>query len=77
MPSGGSAVEFVDTHGTVFAVSWQAPIMPDLSVLLGHYKVRLDAAQQASHTMRSPRRLQANNGDWVIVSTGHLRAFQG
>lgn len=77
LPAGGSAVEFVDAGGNVFAVSWEAPIMPDLSVLLGSYKARLDAAQQAPRALRSPRLLQADNGDWVLVSTGHLRAYRG
>lgn len=77
LPSGGTAVEFVDAAGAVFAVSWTAPILPDLSVLLGSYKTNLDAVQQARRTLRSPRMLQADNGDWVVVSTGHLRAFQG
>ncbi|MDR3395216.1 MAG: DUF2844 domain-containing protein [Parasulfuritortus sp.] len=77
LPAGGSAVEFVDASGNVFAVSWAAPVMPDLSVLLGSYKARLDAAQQAPHTLRSPRLLQADDGDWVLVSSGHLRAYKG
>ncbi|OOG54825.1 DUF2844 domain-containing protein [Polaromonas sp. C04] len=77
LPAGGSAVEFVDASGNVFAVSWAAPIMPDLSVLLGSYKASLDTAQQAPHTLRSPRLLQADDGDWVLVSTGHLRAYSG
>ena len=77
LPAGGHAVEFVDTGGYVFAVSWAAPLMPDLSMLLGSYKASLDAAQQAPRAVRSPRLLRADTGDWVLVSSGHLRAYQG
>ena len=77
LAAGSTAVEFVDADGKVFAVSWASPVMPDLSVLLGSYKASLDAAQRAPHAVRSPRLLRASSGDWVLVSSGHLRAFQG
>ncbi len=77
LPAGGQAVEFVDAGGKVFAVSWASPLMPDLSVLLGGYKASLDSAHQAPHAVRSPRLLRADTGDWVLVSSGHLRAYQG
>lgn len=79
LPDGGVATEFANAGGFVFAVSWSAPTMPDLTALLGSYKAQLDkaqAAQQASRA-RSPRLLNATSGDWTIVSGGHLRAYSG
>lgn len=86
LPGGGTATEYVDGRGNVFAVSWSAPVIPDLSVLLGSYKADFDAAQVAARDqsagngvvrLRSPRTFQADNGEWVVFSTGHLRSFSG
>jgi hypothetical protein len=78
LADGGTAVEFVDENGMVFAVSWASPTMPDMNALLGTYRGALERAQQARlGKVRSPRMLSASEGDWTIVSTGHLRAFRG
>ena len=36
-PTGVIIKEFVSTTGTVFAVTWQGPLMPNLKQLLGQY----------------------------------------
>ncbi len=82
LADGGTAVEFVDTQGRVFAVRWNAPTMPDLDTLLGAFKVDMDRAQAAGHRpdagrVRSSRSLRTSSGGWTLVSTGHLRAFRG
>jgi hypothetical protein len=86
LPGGGTATEYVDGGGNVFAVSWSAPVIPDLSVLLGSYKANFDSAQLAARDphagnravrLRSPRTFQADNGEWVVFSAGHLRSFHG
>ncbi len=86
LPGGGTATEYVDSGGSVFAVSWSAPVIPDLSVLLGSYKADFDSAQVAARGQqagngavrsRSPRSFQADNGEWVVFSAGHLRDFHG
>jgi hypothetical protein len=86
LPGGGTATEYVDGSGNVFAVSWSAPVIPDLSVLLGSYKADFDSAQMAARgrpagngavRLRSPRTFQADNGEWVVFSAGHLRSFHG
>lgn len=75
---GGTLIEYVNAHGMVFAVRWDAPTMPDMSALLGSYKSHLDHAQTEGRTKaRSPRTLNVQQGDWIIVSSGHLRAFSG
>jgi len=67
--------EFVSPGGTVFAVAWEGPTLPDLSVLLGSY---LSAFQQAS---ASPARrhgpLHVQAGSLVVDSGGRMRAFRG
>ncbi|WP_426053872.1 DUF2844 domain-containing protein [Janthinobacterium sp. PSPC2-1] len=79
LPDGGVATEYANADGFVFAVSWAAPTMPDLTALLGAYKPALDRAQvaQRASRSRSPRLLNATAGDWTIVSSGHLRAYSG
>lgn len=86
LPGGGTATEYVDGTGYVFAVSWSAPVIPDLSVLLGSYKANFDSAQVAARDsragaggvrLRSPRAFRADNGEWVVFSAGHLRGFYG
>ena len=75
---GGRASEFVDANGHVFAVSWQAPTMPELSTLLGSYRSSLDKAQTPQEGMgRAPRQINFRDGDCVLVSTGRMRAYQG
>lgn len=75
---GGTLVEYVNAQGMVFAVRWDAPTMPDMAALLGSYKIHLDQAQTEGRIKaRSPRALNAQHGDWIIVSSGHLRAFSG
>lgn len=78
LPGGGLATEFRDSNGFVFAVSWNAPTMPDLAALLGAYKSNLDLAQKnAQGQMRSPGALATDDGDLNIVSTGRIRAYKG
>ena len=86
LPGGGTATEFVDGGGKVFAVSWSAPVIPDISILLGSYKSDYDSAQIAARDqhagrgarrLRSPGMFQADNGEWVVFSAGHLRSFYG
>jgi hypothetical protein len=65
--------EYADSHGTVFAVSWEGPVKPDLQALLGHYFPQLlDAAAQPG---RGP--VQINSPELVIFSGGRPRAFFG
>lgn len=81
LDSGGKITEFSDSSGTIFAVAWDAPTMPDLSALLGSYKTSWIESQRAArdnpHKHLSARHFSASSGDWFIVSTGHLRAYRG
>ena len=76
--AGGTRVhEYTTRQGTVFAVTWQGPVPPDLRQLFGNY---YDKYQSAAATQARPgmhRQLMIAAGDLVVQSTGHLRAFRG
>ncbi len=76
--SGVTVREYVSSTGTVFAVAWQGPWMPDLQQVLGpyyeRYKQAVTAAKQARRG-RGPVFIQ--DGDLVLQVTGHQRAFTG
>jgi hypothetical protein len=67
--------EFVDAGGTVFAVSWSGPFKADLQQLLGRH---FDAVAQHRGQHRGDRsHARMDDGDLVVVSSGHMGAFQG
>ena len=75
LDSGTTVHEYVDAGGTVFAVAWSGPFMPDLKEILG---IHFDKMQHAAERRDAPRsRLAVRGSDVVIVSTGHMRALQG
>jgi hypothetical protein len=75
LDSGTLVQEFVDGSGTVFAVSWSGPFLPDLKELLG---VHFDAmAAQGASQGAEHSRLAVRTSDAVIVSTGHMGALEG
>jgi hypothetical protein len=73
--SGASVREYAAPDGTVFAIGWDGPAMPDLRQALGtHFEDFVAAARvnQGGHHY-----LAAQRGDLVLVSTGRMRAFAG
>lgn len=79
LPSGTVVREFATRGGRIFAISWQGPLPPDLSQLLGSYYPRFTAA--ASAAGRAPsglqRQLSSVAPDFVVQSVSHLRSFRG
>jgi len=74
-PGGVQVTEFVAPSGTVFAVTWQGPVMPDLQQLLGD---SFPAYKDALRPGANPRRpVSVQGADLVISSGGHMRAFSG
>lgn len=61
--------------GTVFAVTWQGPVNPDLNQLFGVRFPRLVAAGQNPHG--DHRVLRVTAPDFVIESGGMMRAVAG
>jgi Protein of unknown function (DUF2844) len=75
LDSGTTVREFVDGRGMVFAVSWSGPFLPDLKQLLGTH---FDAFAARGRGQRSHRnRMAMQDAEAVIVSEGHMGAFQG
>jgi hypothetical protein len=74
LESGTLVREYVSVKGTVFAVTWQGPFLPDLRQLLGrHFTAYTDAAQKAGG--RGP--LYIDSPELVVQSGGRMRAFSG
>jgi hypothetical protein len=75
LPSGTLVREFVGPNGTVFAVAWNGPIVPNLRQTLGQYFNNFMTAAQAKHA--GHRSLQIQQSDLVLQAGGHMRAFWG
>jgi hypothetical protein len=76
--SGTTVREYVSSNGTVFAVAWQGPWLPDLRQMLGPY---FDDYQRALQSTTGNRRargaLSVELPDLTVQMTGHPRAFSG
>ncbi|MBU3556236.1 DUF2844 domain-containing protein [Polynucleobacter sp. Ross1-W9] len=72
LPSGIVIQEYLSGNGTVFAVTWSGPALPNLQILLGSYfKDYLAAIKEAR------RSIYLNNENVIIQSSGMMGAFQG
>jgi hypothetical protein len=76
LESGTVVHEYVDASGTVFAVSWAGPFLPDLKEILGsHFNAMVTHANKSAKAGRS--QLALRQSDLVIVSGGHMGSFEG
>jgi hypothetical protein len=75
--SGTLVHEYATRQGTVFAVTWQGPLPPDLHQLFGDYYQRYQAAAAAQVRPGMHRQLTIAAADLVVQSTARLRAFRG
>jgi hypothetical protein len=75
LPSGTAVREFAGPDGTVFAVAWNGPSMPNLRQTLGRYFDGYVAGAKANRL--GHHRLSIQQSDLVIQSGGHMRAFSG
>jgi hypothetical protein len=67
--------EFLTREGTVFAVTWEGPVVPDLKSLLGaSFASFVEAAAKQPGTQRS---LRVTLPELVVESAGHMRAYRG
>ena len=75
LPSGTVLREFAAVGGNVFAIAWSGPAIPDLRQALGRYfDVYVTAAQAKQGTHRH---LLIEQSEFVMQSSGHMRAFSG
>lgn len=75
--TGTTVREYASPQGTVFAVAWSGPSLPDLQQFLGSYFPQFKNAmsERRSRGIRGPVMLQKD--DLVVESRGHMRDFRG
>ncbi|MBW8837248.1 MAG: DUF2844 domain-containing protein, partial [Burkholderia sp.] len=71
--------EYLTTDGTVFAITWRGPQMPDLNELLGSYFPQYVAGVKAVRAARGGARgpVAVDQSSLVVQSGGHMGAFSG
>jgi hypothetical protein len=74
-PAGLTVREYLAANGTVFAVAWEGPMLPDLKRLLGGYYARYTSAPRTHPGGHGHRGVHQD--DLVVESGGHMRAFFG
>lgn len=78
LPNSTRVTEFMDRSGTVFAVTWEGPVLPDLPALLGRYFVQFSTeVTQMGPASRRAGVLNLRSGDLVVHSEGRMRRFSG
>lgn len=76
--SGTMVREYVSTSGTVFAVVWQGPWLPDLRQVLGtHFDQYRTAMRTARHARKARGAVLIDGPDLVVQTSGHPRSFFG
>jgi hypothetical protein len=73
--SGTAIKEYLSPSGTVFAISWSGPALPDLRQLLGSQFDVYTRAAAAQNT--GPGRINVQDSGLVVQSGGQMRAFFG
>ncbi|WP_394756943.1 DUF2844 domain-containing protein [Rhodoferax sp.] len=78
LENGTSVREYATPEGIVFAVSWQGPVLPDLSALLGTYfnTFKLEAERVRAAGRRGGP-VSMEHADLVMQSSGRMRNFFG
>ena len=74
-PAGTAVREYLSSTGTVFAVAWKGPVVPDLRQVLGQY---FDAYANGTRVNKSGHsHLTIEQPGLFVQSRGHMRAFSG
>lgn len=78
LENGTSVREYATSAGTVFAVAWQGPVLPDLDVLLGDYfnTFKLET-EQGRLLGRRGAPVDMTRDGLVVRSNGRMRNFFG
>jgi hypothetical protein len=69
--------QYVDSNGTVFAVTWRGPAMPDVQSLLGTYFQRFASGASASAGEAGLHAARVADGDLIVENQVRLREFSG
>lgn len=76
--TGTVVTEYLSPEGTVFAVAWHGPRLPDLRQLLGNYFEQYRTAVQSGSGGRQARKpIMINQPGLVVQIGGHIRSFSG
>jgi hypothetical protein len=75
LASGTVLREFATADGTVFAIAWQGPSVPNLRQTLGRYFDVYTAGAKANRAGHA--HLQFQQDGLVVQASGHMRAFTG
>lgn len=75
LASGTLLREYAVQGGTVFAVAWSGPSMPNLRQVLGQYFDTYVSGAKARPGSR--HHLEIRQNELVVQSSGHMRAFTG
>ena len=67
--------QYARGDGTVYAVTWEGPVHPNLDTLLGSHAAAYRAAVAGKRRARGPRQIVA--GNLVVEFGGHGRFLQG
>src|SRR6478609_11025407 len=79
LPTGTVVQEYVSQSGKVFAVTWDGPVAPDLSQLLGSYQ-GIAHREVKRYRERHPgvnAPVSLSSDDFVLQSGGRMRAYFG
>jgi len=75
LASGTLVREYLSPAGSVFAVAWSGPLMPNLEDLLGTYFGQYTRAVELERAGPGPVTVQRQG--LVVHSAGHMRACSG
>ena len=75
--SGTMIREYVSSSGTVFAVVWQGPWLPDLRQVLGAHFDRYQTAMRVRRERKARGLVVIDRSDLVVQMGGHPRSFFG
>jgi hypothetical protein len=75
LASGTLVREFAAPNGTVFAVAWKGPSLPNLRQTLGRYFDSYTAGAEANRLGHT--HMQFEQDGLVVEASGHMRAFTG
>lgn len=76
-PAGTVVDEYLSPSGTVFAVTWHGPFMPDMQQILGSYFQPYSTALSSQPRQYGHRPLNIHQTGLVVQTGGHMRAHWG
>lgn len=76
-PTGTVVNEYLSSSGTVFAVTWQGPFLPDMQQILGSYFAQYSAALSSQPRQYGHHPLNIKQAGLVVQTGGHMRAHWG